>query len=393
MVDIIINSFKILFRKKTQTLLTIFGVMIGVASVIIINNISQCGSNALTNEIDELGMGGLSVMQKNDTAPLTLKELSLISNQTFVEYAMPLMFESTDAYIHEEKSPVYLWGIDRSAKDVINLQLVHGRFFNAGDISGYAKNCLIDQKLALNRFGTDNIAGKRIMLNSGGSSSEYRIIGVVKTGSGILENMMGDYIPTFTYVPYTTLQANMNTGNFSQIAVKVKQDYDDEEASERIIKTLERSTDISGGYMITNLSKQKENIANIIQIFTLVLTCVGIVSLFVSGLSIMNVMLVSVTERTREIGIKKALGASGRIIVTEFLTEAVMITLIGALAGIVFGTIVSLLGAGVIGLTLSPRIDIMMAVTLFSMAVGAVFGIYPAIKAAKLRPVEALRSY
>ena len=107
----------------------------------------------------------------------------------------------------------------------------------------------------------------------------------------------------------------------------------------------------------------------------------------------MNVMLVSVTERTREIGIKKALGASGRIIVTEFLTEAVMITLIGALAGIVFGTIVSLLGAGVIGLTLSPRIDIMMAVTLFSMAVGAVFGIYPAIKAAKLRPVEALRSY
>ncbi len=393
MVDIIINSFKILFRKKTQTLLTIFGVMIGVASVIIINNISQCGSNALTNEIDELGMGGLSVMQKNDTAPLTLKELSLIGNQTFVEYAMPLMFESTDAYIHEEKSPVYLWGIDRSAKDVINLQLVHGRFFNAGDISGYAKNCLIDQKLALNRFGTDNIAGKRIMLNSGGSSSEYRIIGVVKTGSGILENMMGDYIPTFTYVPYTTLQANMNTGNFSQIAVKVKQDYDDEEASERIIKTLERSTDISGGYMITNLSKQKENIANIIQIFTLVLTCVGIVSLFVSGLSIMNVMLVSVTERTREIGIKKALGASGRIIVTEFLTEAVMITLIGALAGIVFGTIVSLLGAGVIGLTLSPRIDIMMAVTLFSMAVGAVFGIYPAIKAAKLRPVEALRSY
>lgn len=393
MVDIIINSFKILFRKKTQTLLTIFGVMIGVASVIIINNISQCGSNALTNEIDELGMGGLSVMQKNDTAPLTLKELSLISNQTFVEYAMPLMFESTDAYIHEEKSPVYLWGIDRSAKDVINLQLVHGRFFNAGDISGYAKNCLIDQKLALNRFGTDNIAGKRIMLNSGGSSSEYRIIGVVKTGSGILENMMGDYIPTFTYVPYTTLQANMNTGNFSQIAVKVKPDYDDEEASERIIKTLERSTDISGGYMITNLSKQKENIANIIQIFTLVLTCVGIVSLFVSGLSIMNVMLVSVTERTREIGIKKALGASGRIIVTEFLTEAVMITLIGALAGIVFGTIVSLLGAGVIGLTLSPRIDIMMAVTLFSMAVGAVFGIYPAIKAAKLRPVEALRSY
>ena len=392
MLDMLVNSIKTLFRAKTRTMLTLFGVAVGVASVIIINNISQCGSTALSDEIDELGMGGLSVMLKNNAAPLSESELKIIDDLSYVDYAMPLMFESTDAYIHEEKSQIYLWGIDRSAKDVINLQLLKGRFFNAGDVSPFAKNCLIDQKLALTRYGTDNVVGKKITLNSGGAGSEYQIIGVVKTGSGILENMMGDYIPTFTYVPYTTMQSSLNTKNFSQIAVRIQDHYDNEAAGEKIIRTLERNTDCIGAYMITNLSKQKENINNIIGIFTLVLTCVGIVSLFVAGLSIMNVMLVSVTERTREIGIKKALGASKGVIVLEFLLEASAITLSGAIAGIVFGTVVSLVGAGLLGLTLTPSIGIMMTAVLFSLAVGTLFGVYPALKAARLRPVDALRA-
>ena len=392
MLDMLVNSIKTLFRAKTRTMLTLFGVAVGVASVIIINNISQCGSTALSDEIDELGMGGLSVMLKNNAAPLSESELKIIDDLSYVDYAMPLMFESTDAYIHEEKSQIYLWGIDRSAKDVINLQLLKGRFFNAGDVSTFAKNCLIDQKLALTRYGTDNVVGKKITLNSGGAGSEYQIIGVVKTGSGILENMMGDYIPTFTYVPYTTMQSSLNTKNFSQIAVRIQDHYDNEAAGEKIIRTLERNTDCIGAYMITNLSKQKENINNIIGIFTLVLTCVGIVSLFVAGLSIMNVMLVSVTERTREIGIKKALGASKGVIVLEFLLEASAITLSGAIAGIVFGTVVSLVGAGLLGLTLTPSIGIMMTAVLFSLAVGTLLGVYPALKAARLRPVDALRA-
>ena len=111
MIDMMINSFRILFRKKTRTLLTLLGIMVGVASVIIINNISQCGSSALSSEIDELGMGGLSVMLKNQSAPLAEEELSAIKSLSYVEYAMPLMFGSTDAYIHQEKSPVYLFPV------------------------------------------------------------------------------------------------------------------------------------------------------------------------------------------------------------------------------------------------------------------------------------------
>ncbi len=386
------GAVKLLFRKKVRTILTIAGIMIGVASVIIINNIGHCGNDALISEIDNLGMGGLSVMSKNNSAPLSENELDTIQSLSCVSSAMPLMFESCDAYIHRQKSQIYLWGIDKSAPDVVDLQLVRGRMINAGDISSADKVCLIDKKMAESCYGTDNIVGKRLTINSGGSTSEYRIAGVVKTGSGILESMMDSYIPSFMYIPYTTLRINLGTSDFTQIAVRVERDFDDEAASETIIRTLERTTGYKGGYMVTNLSRQKESIRNIIDIFTLVLSCIGAVSLFVAGLSIMNVMLVSVNERKREIGIKKAIGAKKSMIVLEFMSEAVIITLLGSAAGIVLGTIISWAGASLLGLTITPGIDIMLITTGFALIVGVVFGIYPAFKASQLRPVEALRS-
>lgn len=392
MLDILLNSIKILFRKKGRTLLTLLGIVVGVASVIIINNISRCGNSAFVNEVDNLGMGGLSVTLKKQSAPLAGNELNAIQKLSFVDYAMPLMFESTDAYIRDKKNEVFLWGIDKSAKDVINLQLVKGRFINSGDISSNAKICMIDRTLALSCYGTDNVTGKKMIINSGSSSSEYKIVGVIKTGSGLIQNMMGSYIPNFVYLPYTTMQNNLSSRNYTQIAVKIKDDVDSTNAGSSIIKTIERNSGTTGAYTVTDLSKQKENISNMINIFSLVLTCVGVISLFVAGLSIMNVMLVAVTERTREIGIKKALGAPRKYIVFEFLSESVFLTLIGCLVGIAAGMLVSLAGAYLIGLTLTPSFDIILNVIIFSVFVGAVFGIYPSLKAASLKPVDALRS-
>lgn len=392
MLDTLIHSIKVLFRKKGRTSLTLLGIVVGVASVILIHQISQCGNQAFLSEVDSLGMGGLSITLKKQSASLAGEELNAIQKLSFVDYAMPLMFESTEAYLHDKKNPIFLWGIDKMAKDVINLQLLHGRFLNAGDLSSSSHCCMIDQTLARSCFGTEQVTGKRILINSGSTGTEYKIVGVIKTGSGLLQNMMGSYIPNFVYVPYTTMQENLNSRNYTQIAVKLKSDYDSETAGSTILKTIERGSPIKGAYTVTDLSKQKESISRIISIFTVVLTCVGVISLLVAGLGIMNVMLVAVTERTREIGIKKALGASRGDIILEFLTEAVILTLSGSGIGILIGLLLSWIGAALAGLTLTPSFAIMILVILFSLVIGVVFGIYPARKAAALKPVDALRA-
>ncbi|MGN1458105.1 MAG: ABC transporter permease [Acutalibacteraceae bacterium] len=392
MFDIIRNTLRILFRKKGRTFLTVIGISIGITAVILISNISQCGSSALSDEIDGLGMGGLTISLKDTSAPLTQKELKTIQSLSYVDYAMPIIFESTDVYARDKKSSVYLWGINQYAKDVISLNLIYGRFINSGDIASMSKICLVDQKFANSNYGIDNIVGRKITIISNGISDEYKVVGVLKTGSGLLQNMMGTYIPNFIYIPYTTMQTTTHSSNYSQIAIKTKNSTDSENAGNDIIKTIERNTSTHDAYTITNLAKQKENLNNILNIFTIILSSVGAISLFVASLNIMNVMLVSVTERTREIGIKKAIGASKKSIITEFLFEAGILSFIGCILGIFSGMIISSLGAFALGLTLKPRIDIMIYTMILSLVTGVMFGIYPAVKAASLKPVDALRT-
>lgn len=392
MIDIIRNTLRILFRKKGRTFLTVIGISIGITAVILISNISQCGSSALSDEIDGLGMGGLTVSLKDTSAPLTQKELKSIQSLSYVDYAMPIIFESTDVYVKDKKSSIYLWGINQYAKDVISLNLIYGRFINAGDIAAMSKICLVDQKFADSNYGTDNIVGRKITIISNGISDEYKVVGILKTGSGLLQNMMGTYIPNFVYIPYTTMQATNHSSNYSQIAIKTNNNIDSEIAGNDIIKTIERISNTHNAYTVTNLAKQKENLNNILNIFTIILSSVGAISLLVASLNIMNVMLVSVTERTREIGIKKAIGATKKNIITEFLSESAILSLIGCICGIFSGMIISSLGALALGLTLRPRTDIMIYTMILSLATGIIFGIYPAVKAASLKPVDALRT-
>ena len=203
--------------------------------------------------------------------------------------------------------------------------------------------------------------------------------------------MLGNYIPTFVYIPYTTMQASMGRSNFDQIAVKIDSNSNVDRAGNSITAILNQNNGTSDAFVSNNLAKQKDGLTSILDIVTLVLSAVGAISLLVASLSIMTVMLVSVSERTREIGIKKAIGARQLDIMLEFLLEAVLISVIGCAIGIVAGYLVSFAGASLIGMSLGVRWDVLFLAVFFSLFTGTTFGVYPAYKASKLRPVDALR--
>ncbi len=394
MFDTMWCAIRNLGRKKMRSALTIAGIAIGVASVVLIGNISECGTAAVNQEMDSLGLGGLTITANTvsgETATLTEEELAVIRENDQVEQAMPIMMRNTYTYSRSNEISTLVWGIDSKANQIISLQVLYGRMINAADVSSMKNVCIVDQTFARNAYQRENIVGKKISILCGASIEEFEVVGIVKTGSGLLQNMIGDYIPNFVYVPYTTLQNSLQGQTFDQIAVRVQENCDVDAAGEKIVSALAHTTGVEDGYIANNLAKQKDGLKNILNIVTVILSAVGAISLLVASLSIMTVMLVSVNERTREIGIKKSIGARRNTILLEFMLEAVFISLIGCLVGAAAGNIISYIGASLFGIALKVRIDIMLTAMLFSLISGVLFGVYPAAKASNLNPVEALR--
>ena len=393
MIDLFRSALKNLRRRSGRISLTILGIAIGVASVVLIGNISQCGSDALTGELDSLGLGGLSVSMSSTSEGgwLTETELENVRAADGVAEATPVLMQNASISSVLSSSSAFLWGIDSTAEDIISLQVLYGRLISKSDVKAASNVCLVDESFAQSAYKRDNIVGKKVSVSCSGRTEEFEVIGVVKTGSGLLQNLIGDYVPSFVYAPYTTVQNFMGRSSFDQIAVKVDDGANVDRVGETITAGLSRLTGIQDGYVSNNLVKQRDGLANILEIITLVLSAVGAISLLVASLSIMTVMLVSVSERTREIGIKKSIGASKTVILLEFLFEAVFLTLIGCAFGILMGYLVSYAGASYFGMTLRFRIDIMLLAVGFSTLTGVIFGVYPAMKAAALKPVDALR--
>ena len=392
--EIIIYPVKSLFRKKGRSILTILGVAIGVCSVIIISSIGSFGTIAVNNELDSLGMGGLTIATKNNDASLSENELRAVRKTSGVLCATPVYMESAEVFSSFDKCEnSIVWGIDDNAKEIVSLKLLYGREINKSDLTENSPVCMVDQSFAQAMFAKDNAVGHKISLVIKGNTEAFNIIGVIKTGSGLLQSAMGNYVPNFVYIPYTTMQTITGATNYSQIITKA--DYEDnlQSLANKLETTLTALNGVeSDSYTITNLAKQKESLTNILSIVTGILSAVGAVSLIVAGLSIMTVMLVSVGERKREIGIKKAIGATEFIIVREFLCEALMLSLIGCITGVAISFSMVTLSSEFLNLSISVDLKTVSVTCLVSIIMGAVFGAYPAFLASKQNPAEALRS-
>lgn len=394
MSDYLKYAVKNLFRNKFRTFLTIIGIAIGVCSVIIIGSISDMGKSAINSELNNLGIGALTIETDKRVTDMELSEndLQVIQSTEKVTKAVPIMLEYTNAYTRNLVLNSAIWGIDSGAKQIFSLELLYGRLIGKADVGASENVCVVDKVFAQQTYKRTNIVGKTIKIRLGGDDEEFKIIGVVNSGGNMLQSLLSSYIPTFVYVPYTSLQKAAGKESFDQIALQVADSSTIDAVAKNVIRRLEQATGYKEIYKTQNIAGQKDKLNNLLNIISYVLSAIAAISLIVAGLSIMTVMLVSVNERTREIGIKKAIGARRVTIMSEFILEAFAISILGSLIGSIIGLLLSLLGFFFMNITPIINIPLLLICIGFAIVNGTIFGVYPAAQASKLNPVDALRT-
>lgn len=390
MSDFIKKALVNIFRSKLRSFLTIAGISIGVLSVVVISSIGEVGTHTINSELGNMGIDSVMVSSGLDFGVMSTDEVEAIRTVEGVQSAMPLMAELSQCRLIDTVTRCMVWGVDQNANRIISLESIHGRLVDRGDLLSNNNVCVIDESIAMEAYQRTNVIGKKINVYIGGGYKEFEIIGVVKSGVSTLQNLLSDIIPCFVYIPFTTMQGMTGRASFDQVAVKLSDNSGNSDTPELIKQTLSK---LNGGTPINvnNLLKQKQQLNGILGIVSVVLSVIAGISLIVSGLSIMTVMLTSVSERTREIGIKKSIGATNKDIMLEFVLEAIMLTMIGSIIGISIGVGLSALGCIIMGTGVLLNFSLIAFTFIFSLVMGLMFGAYPAYKAAKLKPIDALR--
>ena len=322
---------------------------------------------------------------KSGIEPLDSRDVRLISSIDNVDSAMGIINTSGSVSSQAESADAAIVGIGENASDAISLELKYGRYIDIVDIMSYSPVCLIDEDLSLDLFGTDNSVGMAVNINSNAVSGEYEIVGVIPTEGSILRNVAADMIDSSVYIPYSNIGSY-----FSAIAVSVgNTDISDDTTGEirRVVGYEKGNTD---AVSTQDMAVQRQRINRLLDIIKQLLTVIGATSIAVSALSIMTIMLLTVKERTYEIGIKKSIGASNSRILTEFICESGAVAFIGGCAGILLSLAISAILAGVLNMTFTVNTVRLIMLVAVSVAVGCVSGAYPAVTAAKLKPVDAL---
>ena len=402
--QLILEALESLNSNKLRSGLTILGIVIGVAAVIAMLAVGQGASNSITNQMNSLGTNLLFVSRsfgargQTNPQPLTIADATALADPSQapdVAQVSPVITGNASLTAAGATFSSEATGINANYPAMRNYTLNDGTFFTPAQITGRASVCVIGVNVATNLFNTaTGLVGQTIRMNK----VPFVIVGVLTSvggaGFGSADNIF--------LIPFTTAQVYLNARNPQQVGQILVQatsadtvtDASDEVTA--ILRSRHKITSATNDFQVLSQASFVSSAQSIIGTFTVFLGGVAGISLLVGGIGIMNIMLVSVTERTREIGLRKALGARKRDILVQFLTESALLSLLGGLIGIGLGYLI----AGVIGriataagtaITPAVGIDSILIATLFSSAVGLFFGLYPANRAAGLEPVEALR--
>lgn len=390
-----------LYANKMRTLLTMLGIIIGVGAVIALVSVGMGVRSNVTNSIASLGSnmlivspgssnrggvrgaaGSMQTLKYDDAKAIGEK----IKN---IDYVSPTVSSSYQVVYGNNNWNTSVQGVTPEFMSIRSLTISYGSFISSDDLTKRNRVAVIGTTVAENLFENQNPVGQNIRINN----QPYKVIGLLESKG---QSSMGQDQDDMIYIPLTTAQERMLGITYVQsINVQVSdQNKMDQVQSE--IETLLRSRHhiVAGkddDFHVRNLTSLMETVSESTTMLTLLLGAIAGISLLVGGIGIMNIMMVSVTERTREIGIRKALGATFMNIMTQFLIESMVIGVIGGIIGIGAGCIASQLIGQLGGFTTVITVTPIIISFVFSVGIGLFFGIYPARKAARLDPIEALR--
>ena len=390
-----------LYANKMRSLLTMLGIIIGVGAVIALVSVGMGVRSNVTSSIASLGSNMLIVSPGSSNrggvrgaagSMQTLKydDAKAIKDKIKnIDFVSPSVSSSYQIVYGNNNWKTSVQGVTPEFMSIRSLTIGYGSFVSTDDMNKRNRVAVIGTTVASNLFAKDNPVGKNIRINN----QPYKVIGLLESKG---QSSVGQDQDDVIYIPLTTAQERMLGITYVQsINVQVSSQEKMEQVQAEIENLLRSRHHIVAGkdddFHVRNLTSLMETVSQSTSMLTLLLGAIAGISLIVGGIGIMNIMMVSVTERTREIGIRKALGATFMNIMTQFLIESMVIGIIGGIIGIVFGCAASKVIAQLGDFTTVITITPIIVSFIFSVGIGLFFGIYPARKAAKLDPIEALR--
>lgn len=395
----IAQALESLRANKLRSILTMLGVIMGVFSIITIMAIGNATEEYIDSQFERIGANLLQIGYKNITVDrgewLQIEDIATIKKAAPEIRNVSTIIQNMGSLRMDTKTrDALVYGTTAQYKDFTPMEMAAGRFLSDFDVSSRTKVVVVDEYFAKRYFNKIDIVGEIVRFKTpSGTNYNLKIIGVTKAENDLMAGMLdNENMPTYIYMPITTVQQMYyNNKRLDSIMVSLDNDVDYTEVGNRIVRALELSKGKEDIYMSYSTQDTQKIFSSIIGVISGVLLVIAVITLIVGGIGIINILLVSVTERIREIGIRKALGAQKKDIVLQFITESIIMTGISGLIGIVLGVIGGNIIAQVVNIP--PVVDVPVVVMAFlgSVLLGLIFGVYPAKKAADLDPIESLR--